>query len=269
SEVTATGGPAELEYPSAVWDEANKRMLTFGGGDNSDAFHDSVFSLEDSTWTDISTSGTGPAGRYRQAIALDGSRMFVFGGSSEDRHKDLFALDLTTYAWSSLDDGDELFGHSMLWDSQNSRLLVFGGQKGASEQYRDQLMEWKSAEDNWSDLSPSGDSPSKRSFHTAVWKSSTEMLVFGGQGGSTTYYKDLYLYDTASNEWSSLADGSAERAHHAAVFVGCMNVMLAAWQWQRISSLAVQCCHPQFDKMSASFGYLGYPKAFEPSGAMS
>lgn len=25
SEVTATGGPAELEYPSAVWDEANKR----------------------------------------------------------------------------------------------------------------------------------------------------------------------------------------------------------------------------------------------------
>ena len=35
------------------------RMLTFGGGDNSDAFHDSVFSLEDSTWTDISTSGTG------------------------------------------------------------------------------------------------------------------------------------------------------------------------------------------------------------------
>ncbi|CAJ1437158.1 unnamed protein product [Effrenium voratum] len=147
SEVTATGGPAELEYPSAVWDEANKRMLTFGGGDNSDAFHDSVFSLEDSTWTDISTSGTGPAGRYRQAIALDGSRMFVFGGSSEDRHKDLFALDLTTYAWSSLDDGDELFGHSMLWDSQNSRLLVFGGQKGASEQYRDQLMEWKSAEE--------------------------------------------------------------------------------------------------------------------------
>ena len=55
--------------------------------------------------------------------------------------------DLTTYAWSSLDDGDELFGHSMLWDSQNSRLLVFGGQKGASEQYRDQLMEWKSAEE--------------------------------------------------------------------------------------------------------------------------
>ena len=83
----------------------------------------------------------------------------------------------------------------------------FGGRDGAT--VFDDLWAYSLATDAWTAVTPSGEMPSARFGHNAVWAPGIGLVVFGGQG-EAGFFGDLWAYDPAANAWRSLpANGAA------------------------------------------------------------
>lgn len=114
-------------------------------------------------------------------------------------------------------------GHSSVWDEQNNRMLVFGGSI-AGGIFKNDL--WSYNGTAWTQLSPAGDSPVARVYHTAVWdKVNNRMLVFGGFDGGG-YRNDLWEFNGTSWVKLSTADTPSIRYAHSAVWDPKNNRML-------------------------------------------
>ena len=61
--------------------------------------------------------------------------------------------------------------------------------------------------------------PEPRSHHTAVALSATKMLVFGGFRSSSIRYNDVWLLDTATDEWSQPPPGITETKFDGEVII--------------------------------------------------
>jgi hypothetical protein len=126
-------------------------MVMFGGnlGTSFDVLSgfvptDETWQLSGGTaWTQVTTSGTKPAGRYLAGAALDGkrNRLLVYGGCCDNMggfYGDTWALDLATDTWSMLDDGSAAnaptprIGASAAYDAAGDRLVIFAGHDGGS-----------------------------------------------------------------------------------------------------------------------------------------
>jgi len=81
--------------------------------------------------------------------------------------------------------------------------------------------------DTWSSVGNGGITPSPRSHHTAIYRNNS-IIIFGGQDGSS-YFNDVWSFDTSSFEWSRLQGGtgnapSARYSAGAALIAGGMLV---------------------------------------------
>ncbi|HEX7736452.1 MAG TPA: kelch repeat-containing protein [Ktedonobacteraceae bacterium] len=111
--------------------------------------------------------------------------------------------------------GEPRFNHSMVWDTQNDQLLIFGGSNGQGGLLND-LWSFNPANNAWTNLTQanansnasdcSGGSPAPRMNAAMVWDSTDqELLLYGGIGNNTTYLGDLWAYSPAKGTWSALA----------------------------------------------------------------
>lgn len=105
--------------------------------------------------------------------------------------------------------------HSMVWDTQNDQLLVFGGIDGQGTLLND-LWSYSPSNNQWTNLTPinpaitagscSGGSPSPRADAAMVWDNvDQEALLFGGEGTNATYLNDLWAYSPTQKTWTALA----------------------------------------------------------------
>lgn len=134
---------------------------------------------------------------------------------------------LLTSPWSPVPP-PALWVHSTIYDPIRDRLVVFGGQ-GYAGSTNDVWAFHLSGIPHWTQLSPSGPSPSPRSFHTAIYDSlGDRMIVFGGNDGASV--NDVWALSFAGNPtWSRLSPAGtppAPREWHVAVFDRARNRML-------------------------------------------
>jgi hypothetical protein len=92
----AAGSPAKREFPTAVYDTANNRMIIFGGEAFSGQFSFSGFNdvwvltnangLGTPAWTQLRVSGLAPDPRFTHTAVYDAinNQMMVFGGANND-----------------------------------------------------------------------------------------------------------------------------------------------------------------------------------------
>jgi N-acetylneuraminic acid mutarotase len=103
--------------------------------------------------------------------------------------------------------------HSMVWDTQDNQLLVFGGIDDQGNLLND-LWSYSPASNKWTNLTPldptandcsSASSPSPRMNAAMVWDSvDQQVLLYGGQG-TGNYLGDLWAYSPAKGAWTALA----------------------------------------------------------------
>ena len=79
--------------------------------------------------------------------------------------------------------------------------LLFGGRAGRRE-FND-LWRYDLAADSWTELEPSGESPSPRFGHVAVWVAGVGLVIWSGQAGAD-FFSDVWTYDPLANEWREL-----------------------------------------------------------------
>jgi len=134
-------------------------------------------------------------------------------------------------------------GQSGVYDSTNSRIMMFGGGLGqnltpcANDVWVLSNANSVSGTPTWNQLSPTGTPPPARIFHTAVYiPSSNSMIVFGGTNCSLSnpqFYNDVWVLSNANGlggtpAWTqlSLSGGPTARQGATAVYDPASNRMI-------------------------------------------
>ena len=167
------------------WDgSAAGPMLVFGGLNEGFTYMNEVWQFENSTWSQVSTSGNPSARAYHTAVFAEslGSAglMLVYGGhSGSSRLDDFWAYDHAAKSWSPLQTGMGTRSHaSAVWNPMRQAMLVFGGFSGSDE--ANDLLEWHNA--TWNTVIPIGSVPGQRWGHCATWVESEEATAKSSHG---------------------------------------------------------------------------------------
>lgn len=200
---TALGTPPVRATHTAVYDDANRRMIVFGGIDASihaDAWALDVSSTANGAWVPLASA---PVARWMHSAVYDpiNQRMVVFGGQDASaRLNDVAALSLpasaAASAWSTLVGSavspvSGRSAHSAVYESANCRMVVFGGDVFGPPSNETWLLPLVGTP-TFTLAAPMGTPPGGRFSHSAAYDPVNErMIVFSGDDGSLAPIDDL------------------------------------------------------------------------------
>ena len=169
TEVSPPESPAARNLAMSVYDEANDRLVLFGGkGENDTIYGDTwVFAPATDTsgaarWTELKPMGTAPAARRAAVLAYDAKNnrmMLALGGDEKNGFKDTFVLSNANGLggmpqWTKLsttNDGPFRTYAVSSYDPKTNTLFVFGGYDGPDA--KDEV--WTLSNANGMDTTPS------------------------------------------------------------------------------------------------------------------
>jgi len=253
SKLDPTAGPSARSGHTAVYDQANNRMVIFGGSSSGTCKND-LWVLDGAngasgapTWSPLSVPNGPSARKFHNAVYDSTSNtMIMFGGSncSGGYLSDVWLLSNAngqggTPAWTKIgvtgSNPPLREGSSAIYDAVNDTLVIYGGDATPNFVFGDA---WTLSNviaggtRVWTELSFTGLIPNGRSGHSAFYDSSTNrMIVFGGVDGSSDFGDVWYLSDPSGNgatpEWTLLsASGTAPTLYdHSAVYDSVANAM--------------------------------------------
>lgn len=199
-----------------IYDALNDRMVFFGGQDGTDNFlnkpHFLDLSSRDNEWNTPDLPNPSFETRLLGHSAIYdplGQRMIIYGGAAnplyEDRD-DIWALDLTlgNESWYEIiPEGDQpsaRFLHSAIYDSQEHRMIIFGG---LNDYYLNDTwaLDLTQGEEEWTQLNTTGDIPDVNWGHEVIYDSKRhQMIVVGGLNDT----QDVYALDLDTLVWTRM-----------------------------------------------------------------
>src|SRR3989344_4625105 len=212
----------------AFFDATGNRMIIHGGYDGvdkNDTYALDVTTRYSEAWSTLSPTGTAPTARSQAAGAFKAStrKAYVQGGlvGAGDYRNDLFELDLSTTngAWTQLK-AEDAAGNppsradaSMVFDTANNRLLIFGGYDGTNR--LNDLWRWDIAGASFAEVSE-GTPPGVRQMHVAVYdENNPRMIVWGGRNGtsSSNYLSEIWELNTTSGSeaWTDRSQAAGDK----------------------------------------------------------
>ncbi|MSP72289.1 MAG: hypothetical protein EXR76_08920 [Myxococcales bacterium] len=227
--------PGRLNEHTAVYDDARREMLIFGGNSaipENCGFPDYTFSADLWIYRDFEdgcphftrVEGGGPSARGRHAAAFGESAMFIYGGRSKTRgtsrlETDLWRFDTSTRTYEELaaDGGpDGRMNSAMVFDEPRRSLWLFGGNASSSAAMvnlqNDDLWRYDLQTMAWEEVRTTNDGPPRRLFHSLALDGARDrLLVFGGADESlfsnnARYFSDLWALDLTTLTWKMLSE---------------------------------------------------------------
>ena len=196
--------PSIAGYHSMIYDPLRDQMVVFGGveidyigWDVNDVWALSLGGVP--TWTKWTPSGALPNPRSMHSAIYDPDhdQMLVFGGDHFDFRPLTWALTLgANPEWNQFPFPARLPPLSSatgVYDPSRDQVLIFGGNQGGVV-VNDSWILSLAGEPTWTKLSPSGNPPSKRHGHTAIYDPGRDrMVVFGSSSllGNDTWALSL------------------------------------------------------------------------------
>src|SRR5215831_8670219 len=178
----------------------------------------------DGTWSPLRP----PARRYDAAAVYDpaGDRLVVVGGwLGAAQVNDVWVRGLGPgSSWQLLtmsSPPSARSGHTVIYDSVRSRLILFGGQdNNAGMALNDVWVAALGPSPGWTQLAPTGTPPPGRAGHVAVYDAASDrMIVFGGTNATTPELNDAWaLTLSGTPAWQDLhANGAPSRKGASAI----------------------------------------------------
>ena len=213
----AGDAPSPREFSPMVYDPASHKVFLFGGWDepeDRDLGDTWAYDPEANTWTELDPEGEVPSARDGHCMVYDpgSGQAILFGGSDNAgvELNDTWAYDPTANNWTELTPAGALpparAWHSMVYDSRDRKVIIFGGAYGEEVDgtYLNDTWAYDPAVNSWTELRPPGDLPAKRSLQAMVYDSAAgQVLLFGGGTGSASY-KDVWAYDLSADTWTEI-----------------------------------------------------------------
>lgn len=254
-----SNAPSARFGQTAVYDSADTRMVIFGGAQGiatpPPCLND-VYVLQYATgiggqtnWIKLSPTGSSPPARYSHTAVYDPTtnEMIMFAGNNcgSTYFNDVWVLQNAnglggTPAWVQLSPtgtppAPRAFT-SAVYDPASNRMIVFGGKNTAlfNDVWALTNANGQGGTPSWIQLSPSGQTPSARYGHSAVYDAANNlMIVYGGNTGLTEV-GDTWVLANANGvggtpSWTMNVSGSGDspqRALHTAVYDPASNRMI-------------------------------------------
>ncbi len=197
---------------SMAYDTSTHRAFMFGGVTNSGASNDTwAYDPSTNTWTNLSPTGAVPSARawHKMVYDSDTGKLIMFGGLGNSADfNDTWAYDPSTNTWTNLSPTGAVpsarDSQAMVYDPSTHRVILFGG-FGASGELND-TWAYDPAANTWTKLSPSGTLPPARFGTWLVYDPSIhQVIMFGGEYGTSGALNDTWAYDPAVNTWTKLS----------------------------------------------------------------
>ena len=234
--VPTTGGPPPARYAhSAIYDEANRRMVIFAGNNTflNDVWVLPMASLQWSQLATLPSPSVGvPEGRNYHGAAYDplNQRMVTFGGSSHDFiFGDTWSLALSgSPQWRALSPTARL-GPLTVLDSFRDRMMVFGGLGPTGAVMEDLWAYELSPPALWSQILPAGTTPPGRILGSVIYDRANDRFVLFGGFGAVEYNDVWVLKIGPPASWTQLLPAGVPpdpRYGHTAVYDEAQKRML-------------------------------------------
>jgi hypothetical protein len=237
------GSPDARVYHSAVYDEANSRMVVFGGCDGGTTYYNDVWVLTNANggpgkaaWEELSPNGAPPIARCGHAAVYDvaNNRMIVYGGSNAQGFlSDVWVLSNANGlggnpTWTQLSpQGNPPDGRdtgSVVYDAADNILIQFAGAHDSSQD-TNSVFTLSNANGLgntpvWTQLIANGatGSPGKRDGHVAFYDSANNrMTIFGGDANTPAGFpqrNDVWVLTNANGlhkaKWHRLSPAGVQ-----------------------------------------------------------
>jgi len=236
-----SAGPAPRYFSTAAYDAASDTFYVYGGATNPNPLQvqhaTDLWSFTNGTWSEVPLSGQLPAPpRLYMGYTHDSKRnaLIAYGGQLGDfvtaANRDLYSLDLSSGAWTLLNDGLNgpvgRFSSLMTYDVQNDRYLMLGGH--ADGGVTNDLWAFDPTASSWSRLyegdvftgaslgclgnpreipndyiNQDPNAPERRSggflgtVKNTVW-------LFGGESDCSDHLDDTWSFDLTSSTWTEI-----------------------------------------------------------------
>ena len=215
--------PAARQYPVAVYDAANQRMIMFGGWNSSLGVFNDTWALSltrgSETWTQLAPSGTPPAARHFHAADLDlaRNRMLMFGGKGASGNLgDIWELTLSLGAetWTQLaptgTGPTARNGAQMVVDVPRDRLVIYGGDVGVNSSSTEVFaLSLATPPGTWSTLTPATPQGAPVGRHMAAYgycANRQSLFVEAGYRTGGAFNSDSWLLDlNGSPTWTPVS----------------------------------------------------------------
>lgn len=217
-------GPSTRARVATTLDSMRDRMIVFGGrqrlgfGAYENYADVWAFDFATDTWSEITTTGTGPSPRSSSSIVYDAGndRIVVFGGDTGTDglslvgQGDTFELDLSTGVWTEITGAGP---SARLYHSAaaiGGVMYVFGGTPNFSGPFLSDTWALDLTTDTWSFVAvTSASEPEPRFGAQMVAAAGPERLfVFGGHDGTDLGNRnDVWELDVATGAWSTPRPG--------------------------------------------------------------
>ena len=195
----------------------NDKIYIIGGSIGVNTYTNKVlvYDISNNSWSTDSTNGIeryGHSAIYYQAT----QRIYLFGGFKDVYYNDTMYYDIglkTLTTISPLDTKPTARrDHAYTLGGGNyDKMYIIGG-KGDSSTYYNDTWCFNIFSEEWNEVTTSGTPPSVRTKSTCIYYrgdggagSEKKIYLFGGFGGSNTYYNDVYILDLSTDlngSWS-------------------------------------------------------------------
>jgi N-acetylneuraminic acid mutarotase len=210
--------PAMAPSPRAAggvaYDSQSDRIVQFGGilsTTTQEASNETwIYDYNSNTWTNASPS-IAPSSRLASYMTYDSEsdRVILFGGvtlTPSGVHGDTWAYDLETNTWEEMHPSiapDARYGAANAYDSNEDRVLLFGGNPSATtitNTFND-TWAYDYNSNTWVELSPVSH-PTNRYATKMVYDSeSNKTVLFGSYPGASVNDK-TWVFDYDDNNWT-------------------------------------------------------------------
>ncbi|CAO0795739.1 unnamed protein product [Mucor circinelloides] len=224
-------------------------LYVFGGCDMKTCFNSLyVLDMDTLTWSKPRTFGDMPPPCRAHSCTtverdIGGGKksysLYVFGGGDGPNYfNDLYVLNIDTLTWSKPKTQGEApsprRAHTTcIW---NQKIIIVGGGDGARALADVHMLDVSDPHlPKWSLLSPEGNPPIARGYHTSNLVKD-KLIVYGGSDGHECF-SDVYVLDLVSNRWNQIdLDRAVPRLAHSATQVGSYVFVIGGHDGSRYSS---------------------------------
>jgi len=220
STLAAGSSPSERYGAAMAYDEANGRLILFGGAEwNAGVFYDDTWAYNYSSneWVELSPL-VRPPPRFNPGVAYipDRQAILIFGGyKPPDRNLgDAWLFDVKTDTWRELEPSNSPTPRSnvgMAYDTKNGRVILFGGSSN-SEYPTSDTWAYDFESNTWTEMHPAA-SPKPQYGVGMVYDSLNERIllleghwVTRDESGRVRdgYDGGLYTYDYTADDWTEI-----------------------------------------------------------------
>ena len=209
--------PSPRAEISLAYDSKTNQVLFFGGMDKDPCWKDCplpffgdtwIYDVAANSWTEVKTPSA-PDPRDNTALTYDveSDRIILYSGAISAANyapRDTWAFDMNTKTWTQMkSQGPPYhFGHSMVYDSESDRMILFGGYNIDDNVVINDTWAYDYNTDTWTEMKPAI-SPPGRNFQSMVYDSKADrVIMWGGEGmKDADFDKSLWAYDYNTDTW--------------------------------------------------------------------